>query len=714
MGFPCSLTTDEMALYVLGNFEWYRREVVFPPRPLPYDYEELCWDFELAIAKNAPKTSRSPSCPSNAIMLGVLRGWMMLVMESGLKELRWNAFQAWMGHNRAGSRRPVDRRHPVTRKRRRARGLTAKPPFIVMTTRGEDRLAMIVKASISSTEEMADHVRETFWWHLRSISCSSCPLPEDYQELCPRFALSEAEGAARDFSLPEMATFYATLLNDAVELGIASEFLAADLNASLEGLRWAPFASWMHHRTGGRVRPGYFSLAFKGLSAQTRSLEHHGLCPSFDLSEVTRYANDSNIPEMVQAIFYAMVLNVVAELGLACRLTMDCMMWKLDWAPIESWLGDIERRLRKAQASRLANPPAGPAPSGGFVEDSSLSDAPPASSHEEGDVPQALASPQITGHHLQFPSLLAFIDGRVVAHIPPNNQFREPKNIPHAVPIFKPDTPSWSSYEYSFIPGILSTEEEISYPSEITIADFMNDIQARRMAKTKSTPRVKTPDKLLAEGTIECNFCSASSSQRPRAEVLSTSSSSSSTGTSASLSLYRMSTSSSSDGPSISSSSDGTSVNSSSQGAPNASGRAVLGNRGHTPAEPVLEVVAKGLVFLGAAPCLDPLDGPSTHFSNLKVTLSLKRTALETKYLLPPGYSFVIPEADVTVNEPPQKCIAIYQVAFNYGVRFPLHPVIVEILNKFELAHVQIVPTSWHNICSFIATCDLRGLACTT
>ena len=51
MGFPCSLTTDEMALYVLDNFEWYRREVVFPPRPLPYDYEELCPDFNLTVAK---------------------------------------------------------------------------------------------------------------------------------------------------------------------------------------------------------------------------------------------------------------------------------------------------------------------------------------------------------------------------------------------------------------------------------------------------------------------------------------------------------------------------------------------------------------------------------------------------------------------------------------------------------------------------------------
>ena len=38
------------------------------------------------------------------------------------------------------------------------------------------------------------------------------------------------------------------------------------------------------------------------------------------------------------------------------------------------------------------------------------------------------------------------------------------------------------------------------------------------------------------------------------------------------------------------------------------------------------------------------------------------------------------------MNEPPPKCVALYRVAFNYGVRFPIYPIIVEILNKYELA----------------------------
>ena len=50
MGFPCSLATIEMALYVLANFEWHRREVVLPTGLLSYDYGGLCPDFSLTVA----------------------------------------------------------------------------------------------------------------------------------------------------------------------------------------------------------------------------------------------------------------------------------------------------------------------------------------------------------------------------------------------------------------------------------------------------------------------------------------------------------------------------------------------------------------------------------------------------------------------------------------------------------------------------------------
>jgi len=43
--------------------------------------------------------------------------------------------------------------------------------------------------------------------------------------------------------------------------------------------------------------------------------DHHGFFPSFDLGVAMRYAHDSNIPEMVQVIFYTAVLHDAAKLG---------------------------------------------------------------------------------------------------------------------------------------------------------------------------------------------------------------------------------------------------------------------------------------------------------------------------------------------------------------------------------------------------------------
>ncbi|KAJ8428578.1 hypothetical protein Cgig2_031372 [Carnegiea gigantea] len=101
-------------------------------------------------------------------------------------------------------------------------------------------------------------------------------------------------------------------------------------------------------------------------------------------------------------------------------------------------------------------------------------------------------------------------------------------------------------------------------------------------------------------------------------------------------------------------------------------------------------------VFLnpGAPTCSDIQDRPRTHFPNPKVVASLKGPALEKKYLLLAGYRFVLLEADAMVNKPPSKCIVMYQVASSCDVMFPLHSVIVDILNKYELVPAQIVPKS--------------------
>ncbi|KAJ8434455.1 hypothetical protein Cgig2_025425 [Carnegiea gigantea] len=90
--------------------------------------------------------------------------------------------------------------------------------------------------------------RETFIWHWTSASCPPRPLPKDFHVLCPCFSLVEAEAAAAESELPEIvqAIFYAMLLNETLELGMAHEYTAVSMKSSLVGLRWSTFEVWMH------------------------------------------------------------------------------------------------------------------------------------------------------------------------------------------------------------------------------------------------------------------------------------------------------------------------------------------------------------------------------------------------------------------------------------------------------------------------------------
>ena len=90
-----------------------------------------------------------------------------------------------------------------------------------------------------------------------------------------------------------------------------------------------------------------------------------------------------------------------------------------------------------------------------------------------------------------------------------------------------------------------------------------------------------------------------------------------------------------------------------------------------------------------------------------------KEAGLRGEVCPPTGYKFAIPDPHATVDRPPQGCIVVYWAALFYGLRFPLHRVVVEILNKYKFTLAQVMPTSWHNVYSFIATCELCRLSCT-
>jgi len=59
--------------------------------------------------------------------------------------------------------------------------------------------------------------------------------------------------------------------------------------------------------------------------------DYRGLCPDFKLEVVEASARDSHIPELTQAVFYAMVLNDAVVLEVSCVITADTLTPVLEW-----------------------------------------------------------------------------------------------------------------------------------------------------------------------------------------------------------------------------------------------------------------------------------------------------------------------------------------------------------------------------------------------
>ncbi|KAJ8433523.1 hypothetical protein Cgig2_006670 [Carnegiea gigantea] len=366
--------------------------------------------------------------------------------------------------------------------------------------------------------------------------------------------------------------------------------------------------------------------------------EFQTLCPGFELAVAEQSAKHYKLLEVPQVIFYSMLLNEAKRLGVlhGKRLrSLEVTLTELHWSAFESWLWLFGDRIYEARFH----------PKGGLGENAGADRERNYTAHwmkwrskvlemargkvhihvllkhyvlyimssscsSSGDIPEGLAGPQVEGWNLQFSNLLALIDGWVVAGIPRKNKYRERKKIPYAVPLFEPGTSSWSSCEYSSTPSILSPKVEVTYPWEITIANYMSDFQVCRMAKTKFTPRIRSPGELLANGTLG-NPCSAPSQSNPEAEVASTSSSASSgTGSSSSSSGHS----------SRSSSSEGASTSSSSLEASLGPGKSLLKYKGRTP--PVTGIVVEGSEFPGAPTHSDLQDGPGSHFPDPRPSLS--------------------------------------------------------------------------------------------
>ena len=73
------------------------------------------------------------------------------------------------------------------------------------------------------------------------------------------------------------------------------------------------------------------------------------------------------------------------------------------------------------------------------------------------------------------------------------------------------------------------------------------------------------------------------------------------------------------------------------------------------------------------------------------------------------GYKLGFPKPTTVVSHLCPRSVPVYEAVIDLGLRFPLHPFILEVLEGYGLGIWQITPNSWTNIFGYIATCELMG-----
>lgn len=102
-------------------------------------------------------------------------------------------------------------------------------------------------------------------------------------------------------------------------------------------------------------------------------------------------------------------------------------------------------------------------------------------------------------------------------------------------------------------------------------------------------------------------------------------------------------------------------------------------------------------------------EGPSGYYLRAHCRLNLDRYIghFQNCYFIKDPYVLYKPGPNETVMTPPANCTAFYKANLELGLRFPLHPFIVQLSNAYDLAICNLYPNSWAVITSFLAICDI-------
>ncbi|KAJ8431067.1 hypothetical protein Cgig2_017063 [Carnegiea gigantea] len=219
--------------------------------------------------------------------------------------------------------------------------------------------------NFTNTEQVTEYVCDHFRWLLRDpMDPGPRPLLMDYHGLCPHFDLEVARRYAHDYYIPEMVqiVFYAMAYHGVYDVGYAKVGLRPCRSMARGQQSKAPKSSGPSSNgppadpvlAGGPSRGRTSSFPSFRDTVQAVEYLRDNLCwskremssfrPNLLTWNFSAYCPEFNhiathIPELVQSVFYAMVINDAARLWLIRRETGESLMSdgrKLRWDVIEA------------------------------------------------------------------------------------------------------------------------------------------------------------------------------------------------------------------------------------------------------------------------------------------------------------------------------------------------------------------------------------------
>ena len=83
--------------------------------------------------------------------------------------------------------------------------------------------------------------------------------------------------------------------------------------------------------------------------------------------------------------------------------------------------------------------------------------------------------------------------------------------------------------------------------------------------------------------------------------------------------------------------------------------------------------------------------------------------ALRGSCFVPREFQLVLAGPQGRVHAPPVGSIGVYKEALKVGLRFPLHPFVGRVMERFELSLAQVMPNLWDYIIGFLSLYSLLG-----